>query len=90
MSKHRFHEALSAKWPTSTGRVRQPARARDLLNAVRPGNRPAPGQLGQGKESHASGQRVAQNLVLAVAVVATTLVSAALMVLASVVFDLGY
>jgi hypothetical protein len=30
------------------------------------------------------------NLILAVAVVATTLVSAALMVLASIFFDLGY
>ena len=43
-----------------------------------------------GKSSHATGQTGVQKLILAVAVVATTLVSAALMVLASVVFDLGY
>jgi hypothetical protein len=68
----------------------QPARARDLLNAVRPGNRLVLGQLGHGQESHTTGQTGIQKFFLAVAVVATTLVSAALMVLASVVFDLGY
>jgi hypothetical protein len=90
MPKHRVHQAMSAKWPASTGSVRQPARARDLLNAVRPGNRLALGQLGHGQELHATGQTVVQKVILSVAVVATTLVSAALMVLASVVFDLGY
>jgi hypothetical protein len=90
MSKYRVHQVMSAKWPASTGSVRQPARARDLLNAVRPGNRLTPGQLGHGQVSHATGQTGVQKLFLAAAVVATTLVSAALMVLASVVFDLGY
>jgi hypothetical protein len=90
MSKHLVHQAMSAKRPGSSGSVRPPARARDLLNAVRPGNRLSPGQLGHGQESHATGQTGIQKLFLAVAVVATTLVSAALMVLASVVFDLGY
>jgi hypothetical protein len=90
MSKYRV-QAMSAKWPASAGSVRQPARARDLLNAVPPGNRLTPGQLGHGQESYATGQTTGvQKLFLAVAVVATTLVSAALMVLASVVFDLGY
>ena len=68
----------------------QRSATRDLLNAVRPGNRLALGPLGHGQESHATGQTGIQKLFLAVAVVATTLVSAALMVLASVVFDLGY
>ena len=90
MSNHRVHQAMSAKWPASTGSVRQPARARDLLNAVRPGNRLSLGQHGHRQEAHATGQTGVQKLILAVAVVATTLVSAALMVLASVVFDLGY
>ena len=91
MSKYRVRQAMSTKGPASAGSVRQPvARARDPLNAVRPGNRLIPGQLGRWPKSQAIGQTVFKKLILAVAVVATTSVSAALMVLASVFFDFGY
>ena len=89
MSKYRVHQAMSAKWPASTGSVGTRPRTRPL-EAVRPGNRLALGQLGHWQESQAIGQTGIKKLILAVAVVATTLVSAALMVLASVFFDLGY
>jgi hypothetical protein len=88
MFKYRFHEAL-AKSPTLTGKFRRPADARALLK-VRPGNRLVLGSARPKARSARHGQTAVENLILAVAVVATTLVSAALTILASVFFDLGY
>jgi hypothetical protein len=89
MFKHRFHEAMGAKSPTSNGKFQRLMDARALLKE-RPGNRLVLGSARPWARAARHGQTVVQNLILAVAVVAATLVSAALMVLISVVFDLGY
>jgi hypothetical protein len=64
-------------------------KASEILDAVRPGNRPGWERVTPRENSHSSLRRAAQNLLLGVSVVGATLVVAGLWVVASVVLDIG-
>ena len=67
-----------------------PTKASEILDAVRPGNRPGLERVTHQESSRSPLRRVVQNLLLGGSVVGVTLVVAALWVVVSVVLDIGY
>ncbi len=85
MSKSLLHV-----WDGRAGAGGAPTKASEILNAVRPGNRPGLERVTHSENSRSPLRRAVQNLLLALSVVGVTLVAAALWVVASVVLDMGY